>query len=63
MICLAVDNVARHFGGLKALSGVSFEVEEHEILGIMGANGAGKTTLFALIAGHLRCRAMLIDPL
>jgi branched-chain amino acid transport system ATP-binding protein len=54
MICLAVDNVARHFGGLKALSGVSFEVEEQEILGIMGANGAGKTTLFALIAGHLR---------
>lgn len=54
MICLAVNNVGREFGGLRALSDVSFEVEEREILGIMGANGAGKTTLFALIAGHLR---------
>jgi branched-chain amino acid transport system ATP-binding protein len=54
MICLSVDSVAKEFGGLKALSDVSFEVEEREILGIMGANGAGKTTLFGLIAGHLR---------
>jgi len=57
MICLAVDNVAKDFGGLRALSNVSFEVREHEILGIMGANGAGKTTLFALIAGHARLSA------
>lgn len=54
MICLTVDNVAKEFGGVRALSDLSFEVREHEILGIMGANGAGKTTLFALIAGHLR---------
>jgi branched-chain amino acid transport system ATP-binding protein len=54
MTCLAVDNVVKDFGGLKALSNVSFDVKEHEILGIMGANGAGKTTLFALIAGHVR---------
>lgn len=54
MICLTVDKVAKDFGGLTALSDISVEVEEGEILGIMGANGAGKTTLFALIAGHLR---------
>jgi branched-chain amino acid transport system ATP-binding protein len=54
MICLAVDNVTKEFGGLRALSDVSFDVEEGEILGIMGANGAGKTTLFSLIAGHQR---------
>ena len=54
MILLAVDNIAKEFQGLKALSDVSFAVNEGEIFGIMGANGAGKTTLFGLIAGHLR---------
>jgi len=54
MICLTVNNVAKEFGGLRAINDVSFKVEEREILGIMGANGAGKTTLFGLIAGHLR---------
>jgi branched-chain amino acid transport system ATP-binding protein len=54
MICLTVDNVTKEFGGLRAVSEVSFDVEEGEILGIMGANGAGKTTLFSLIAGHQR---------
>jgi branched-chain amino acid transport system ATP-binding protein len=57
VICLAVDNVSKKFGGLRALSNVSFELKKHEILGIMGANGAGKTTLFALIAGHTRLSA------
>ena len=51
---LEVRGVSRRFGGLVALSGVSFDVEAGSIVGIMGANGAGKTTLFALIAGNLR---------
>lgn len=51
---LEVRDVTRRFGGLVALSGVSFDVEAGSIVGIMGANGAGKTTLFALIAGNLR---------
>ena len=51
---LEVRDVGRRFGGLVALSGVSFDVEAGSIVGIMGANGAGKTTLFALIAGNLR---------
>src|SRR4030095_13844392 len=42
------------FGGLTALSGVSFSVAAGETIGIMGANGAGKTTLFSLIAGNAR---------
>ena len=51
---LEVRELGRRFGGLVALSGVSFDVRAGSIVGIMGANGAGKTTLFSLIAGNQR---------
>lgn len=51
---LEVRDLGRRFGGLVALSGVSFDVQPGSIVGIMGANGAGKTTLFSLIAGNQR---------
>ncbi|MDB4987945.1 MAG: branched-chain amino acid transporter ATP-binding protein [Myxococcaceae bacterium] len=49
---LVLDKVEKRFGGLKAISGVSFEVHERQIFGLIGPNGAGKTTLFNCITGH-----------
>lgn len=48
-IHLAVDNLKMHFGGIKALDGVSFNVKKGEIFGLIGPNGAGKTTVFNCI--------------
>lgn len=53
MSLLRVNQVSRRFGGVRALSDISFEMRGGEILGLMGANGAGKTTLFSLIAGNV----------
>jgi branched-chain amino acid transport system ATP-binding protein len=50
---LEVTNVAKHFGGVKAVDGVSFTVNEGEILGLIGPNGSGKSTLFNCILGQL----------
>jgi ABC-type branched-subunit amino acid transport system ATPase component/ABC-type branched-subunit amino acid transport system permease subunit len=50
---LSVTNLSKSFGGLRAVSGVSFEVNAGEIVGIIGPNGAGKTTLFNVLSGVL----------
>ena len=50
---LQVENLSKTFGGLRAVSEVSFSVSAGEILGIIGPNGAGKTTLFNLLNGVL----------
>jgi branched-chain amino acid transport system ATP-binding protein len=50
---LAVHDISKSFGGIRAVSGVSFEVERGEILGLIGPNGSGKSTLFNCILGQL----------
>jgi branched-chain amino acid transport system ATP-binding protein len=50
-ILLQVQGVTKHFGGLLALSQVTFDLPEGQILGLIGPNGAGKTTLFNTING------------
>ena len=54
---LEVRGVTKRFGGLKAVSDVSFSVQEGEILSVIGPNGAGKSTLFKLISSFLRTTA------
>ncbi len=48
---LEVEAVTKQFGGLRAVSGVDFDVEEGQIYSLIGPNGAGKTTMFNLITG------------
>ena len=50
MSLLEVDDLAIHFGGVKAVDGISFAVEPGEVFAIIGPNGAGKSTIFNLIS-------------
>jgi branched-chain amino acid transport system ATP-binding protein len=54
MPLLTVTDLTKDFGGLRAVSHLSFDAEPGEILGLIGPNGAGKTTVFNLVTGFLR---------
>lgn len=51
---LSVRNLSKSFGGLKAVSDVSFDLAKGELLALIGPNGAGKTTCFNMLNGQLR---------
>jgi branched-chain amino acid transport system ATP-binding protein len=51
---LEVRDITKKFGEIRALNGVSFDVNKGEVLGIIGPNGAGKTTLFSVISGFIK---------
>ncbi len=54
MTVLEVEKLEKSFGGVRAVDGISFSVEEGDTVGIIGPNGAGKTTVFNLITGFYR---------
>jgi ABC-2 type transport system ATP-binding protein len=54
MAVISVKNLKKHFGKTKAVDGVSFDVEEGEIVGFLGPNGAGKTTTIRCLMDFIR---------
>ncbi len=51
---LKISNLSKRFGGLVAVDDLTFNVREHEVMGIIGPNGSGKSTTLNLISGALR---------
>jgi branched-chain amino acid transport system ATP-binding protein len=51
---LSIQNVSKNFGGLVAVDQMTFDVKEHEVVGLIGPNGSGKTTMLNLISGFLK---------
>jgi neutral amino acid transport system ATP-binding protein len=60
---LEVDGLVRRFGGIRAVDGASFGVQEGSVTSLIGPNGAGKSTLFNVVSGFLRADAghVLLD--
>ena len=61
MAMLKVDNLSVHYGAIQAVKDVSFEVNEGEVVTLIGANGAGKTSILRTISGLVRPSAGKIE--
>jgi ABC-2 type transport system ATP-binding protein len=53
MTLLKLDNVSKDFGGVRAVDGISFEIDRGEVVGFLGPNGAGKSTTMRMITQYL----------
>ena len=61
MAMLKVTDLTVNYGVIQAVKGISFEVEEGEIVALIGANGAGKTTTLHTITGMIPARTGTIE--
>ncbi|MDX1593361.1 MAG: ABC transporter ATP-binding protein [Gammaproteobacteria bacterium] len=59
-VVLSVDNISLSFGGVRALTNISFQVREHQVLSIIGPNGAGKSSMLNVINGFYHPQEGLI---
>ena len=63
---VTAKGVSKHFGELRAVDNVDFEIEKGKIVGLIGPNGAGKTTLLKALLGLTDCQGALsvlgLDP-
>ena len=53
-IIISASQLSKAYGGIKAVDGISFELKQNEVLGVIGPNGSGKTTLVNLLTGFVR---------
>ena len=60
---LRISDLTKDFGGLRAVEGISFQIEEGEFVGLIGPNGCGKTTTFNCISGMLAITSGRIEVL
>ena len=63
---VTASNVSKHYGDVRAVDNVSFEIEKGKIMGLIGPNGAGKTTLLKALLGLTDCEGQMsvlgLDP-
>ena len=62
MALLQVNDIHVYYGSIHAVKGVSFEVNQGEVVTLIGANGAGKSTVLKTISGVLRAKSGSISP-
>lgn len=58
---IRISKLSRHYGKLKAVDDVSFEIQQGEVVGLLGHNGAGKTTIMKMITGFLEATSGSIE--